>query len=77
MLVKIKDKYVQVYKDYSRSDSIQFSLKSVAEPDECYLMLDDNLNYCLSYGYDDTYPLLNISKREITRKLKKLMNDNN
>jgi len=77
MLVKIKNKYVQVLKNYSIADTIQFTLTYQTEPNECYLMIDDNLDYCLSYGEDETYPLIGISKKQITQKLKQLLYNEN
>lgn len=51
MLVKINGNYVYIYKD---SDSYynltKFRLKGILEPDECYLAINEDLHYYISYG---------------------------
>lgn len=74
MLVKINDKYVYVYKD-DYSSLTKFNLKSLTEPDECYLAINSDLKYYLVYGYDEEFPI-NVPQRKIRRQLRKLQNNN-
>ena len=68
MLVKIKDKYIHIYKD---EWLYKFELKGYTEPDESYLAINENSQYFCACGWNDEYPI-NMPQRKIRRELKKL-----
>ena len=70
MFIKINNKYGNIYKF---GYLYKFELVSCPEPDECYLAINENLQYVRHYDGEEIP--FNIPQNKIRRQIKKLQNN--